>query len=112
MEMLESKLDALEARYPEAPKTFIAGGTGIGPPTQRNSKVVSAFKEVNACPSTGKLGDHPCPGFVVDHPWSLCLGGPDIVENMRWQSNIEAQIKDVFERDMCAVKRKLEATPK
>lgn len=74
----------------------------------RSKQAIAAFRKVNVCPSTGKFAG-ACPGYVIDHPYSRCLGGPDIPENMRWQTVIEAQIKDVFERDMCAWKRKLEA---
>lgn len=80
-------------------------------PLDRNPAVVAAFRKTHPCPATGKT-DGACDGWVVDHVWSLCLGGPDKVENMRWQSAIESQIKDVFERDMCAMKRTLEQSPK
>jgi len=77
----------------------------------RDPKQVAAFRKDHPCPSTGKTTG-VCNGYVIDHVWSLCLGGPDIPENMKWQTDVESYLKDVFERDMCAMKRKLEAKPK
>lgn len=76
---------------------------------ERKASTVREFRKVNECPATGKL-EGPCPGWVVDHVWSLCLGGPDIVDNMRWQPAEESYKKDVIERQMCAMKSKLEKT--
>lgn len=73
----------------------------------RDPAQVRAFRKDHPCPATGKTTG-PCSGYVIDHVWSLCLGGPDIPENMRWQTDVESYLKDVFERDMCAMKRKLE----
>lgn len=76
--------------------------------TERDRKQVAAFRRANPCPLTGKaIG--PCKGWIVDHVWSLCLGGPDVPENMKWQTTTESYLKDVFEREMCDMKRKLEA---
>lgn len=79
---------------------------------ERDRKQVAVFRRANPCPATGKTTG-PCKGWVVDHVWSLCLGGPDVPQNMKWQTTTESYLKDVFEREMCDMKRKLEvkATP-
>lgn len=91
-----------------APAGRVAGPVGVATP--RDPATVYAFRKANACPSTGKLGMGACPGWVVDHVLPLCLGGPDVVQNMQWQEVRQSYIKDVFERQMCATKKKLEAT--
>ena len=73
----------------------------------RDRAQVALFRKTNPCPATGKTTG-ACKGWVVDHIWSLCLGGPDKPENMKWQTATESYIKDVFEREMCDMKRKLE----
>jgi hypothetical protein len=76
----------------------------------RERKTVIEWRKTHPCPATGKATG-ACPGWKADHVWSLCLGGPDVPENLKWQSATESYLKDVFEREMCAMKRKLEATP-
>ena len=77
---------------------------------ERDPAQVRSFRKSHPCPATGQT-DGACPDYVVDHVWSLCLGGPDIPENMKWQRKAESYIKDNYEREMCAMKRKLEAKP-
>lgn len=43
----------------------------------------------------------PCPGWVVDHITPLCAGGPDRPDNMQWQDQHAARLKDADERRMC-----------
>lgn len=75
------------------------------PAFARDPKQVVAFKKDHPCPATGTAGT--CNGWVVDHVIPLCLGGPDTPANMKWQTKTESYLKDVFEREMCEMKRKL-----
>ena len=72
----------------------------IGSPTLRGTAARYAFARHNACPATGKFG-LSCPGFVVDHIFPLCAGGPDSVANMQWQEIRESYQKDALERKLC-----------
>lgn len=50
---------------------------------KRSSRVITAFRKIWACPSTGAhIGS--CPGWAVDHVISLACGGADAVYNMQW----------------------------
>ena len=74
----------------------------------RDPKQVDIFRKANRCPSTG-LFTGPCPGFRADHVIPICLFPQfDLAANLKWQSQTESYIKDLFEREMCAMKRKLE----
>lgn len=66
----------------------------------RDSSVVREFRKTHPCPATGERGGL-CPGFVIDHVTSLACGGPDIVENLTWQTVAEAREKDRIERKVC-----------
>jgi len=48
---------------------------------------------------------HGRPGFVVDHIIPLCGGGRDAVWNMQWQTVADAKVKDVVEKQECALLR-------
>jgi hypothetical protein len=65
--------------------------------TARHRSTVAAFKRTHVCPATKRIGNHPCPGFIVDHVKPLCKGGPDAVTNMQWQSVVAAKAKDKWE---------------
>ena len=80
-------------------------------PSDRDAKVREAFQRANPCPANGKTSGS-CPGYVADHIYPLCFGGKDAVENMTWQKTGISYLKDRFERDACAVKRKYEAIKK
>jgi len=41
------------------------------------------------------------PGYVVDHIIPLACGGPDVKENMQWQTAAQAKAKDAWERRGC-----------
>ena len=60
---------------------------------KRNSSVRQQFQRQHPCPSTGIRSGH-CSGYVVDHILSLKHGGTDTVNNMQWQSIVEAKNKD------------------
>lgn len=67
----------------------------------RDPAQVRDFRKTNPCPATGKLVG-ACPGYVVDHAWPLCAGGPDLPSNMRWQDQAASYEKDKLERAACA----------
>lgn len=74
----------------------------------RDPAQAAAFRKTHPCPATRNTAG-PCPGFVVDHLIPLCWGGADSPSNMAWEPYTESLIKDQFEREACALKRKLEA---
>jgi hypothetical protein len=57
---------------------------------------VHAFRLEHPCPSTG-LTSGACPGYIVDHRVTLCVGGLDRRENMQWQTVEDAKAKDKWE---------------
>lgn len=70
--------------------------------TLRDPKVIAAFKNRWACPSTGHHTG-ACPGWAIDHIVPLDCGGVDAVVNMQWlPDQIKSQrgefSKDHFER--------------
>lgn len=76
---------------------------------ERSSKVRRQFQAAHPCPSNGATSGS-CKGFVLDHIVSLCWDPKgDVVGNLQWQSIEDGKKKDVFERQACALKRKLEA---
>lgn len=54
--------------------------------TERSKAVISRFKQLYACPSTGKKFGN-CPGWAIDHVIPLACGGKDAVYNMQWLPN-------------------------
>ena len=66
----------------------------------RSKKVLRAFVNQHACPSTG-LHRLPCPGYVMDHIKALACGGEDAVSNLQWQTREEAKAKDRWELKDC-----------
>jgi hypothetical protein len=67
---------------------------------QRSEHVKNEFKKTHPCPASGNASG-PCPGYVVDHIWPICAGGCDVVENMQWQTKVDAAKKDKLEWRMC-----------
>lgn len=51
--------------------------------TERNSKVIAAFKRIHACPATG-LHTGTCPDWQIDHVIPIDAGGCDMVSNLQW----------------------------
>lgn len=75
---------------------------------ERSSAVRAAFQAANPCPANGATKGN-CPGYVADHIVSLCWDPKgDVVRNLQWQTIEDGKKKDVFERQACALKRKLE----
>lgn len=67
---------------------------------KRSAAAKREFAHHQPCPSTGRHEAH-CPGYVIDHIQPLCAGGPDVWENMQWQTLKESRRKDVRERRYC-----------
>jgi hypothetical protein len=72
---------------------------------ERAPAQVRAFRKDHPCPATGK-NTGACAGWVVDHIIPLCWGGADAPANMQWQEQAASFIKDKFEREACAMKKK------
>jgi len=49
----------------------------------RSAAVISAFKKIHPCPSTG-LTSGACPNWSLNHIISLACGGIDEVSNLMW----------------------------
>lgn len=62
----------------------------------RSHAALAEFQRQYPCPSTG-LTRGACPGWVKDHVWAICKGGPDNVVNLQWQSVAAAKAKDKWE---------------
>lgn len=65
---------------------------------KRDSKVVSAYRKLYPCPSTG-LYTGACPGWSLDHPRPLACGGADAVWNLTWMDNRIKKCADDFCKD-------------
>lgn len=75
------------------------------PAYARDPGVVRQFKKLHPCPQE-LIIDGRCRG-IVDHKVPLCIGGPDAVENMQWQSKEAALAKDKIEWQVCRLTREL-----
>jgi Tfp pilus assembly protein PilV len=62
----------------------------------RSREVTRQFQREHPCPSTGKKYGS-CPGYIKDHRVALCVGGPDAVSNLQWQTTADAKAKDRWE---------------
>lgn len=62
----------------------------------RSRAVTEDFEREHPCPSTGKTTG-ACPGYIKDHIRALCVGGPDAVSNLQWQTVTDAKAKDKWE---------------
>ena len=61
--------------------------------TKRSTAVLSAYKKIHPCPSTG-LTAGACPGWALNHSIPLACGGCDAVYNLTWMPD---QIKSCAE---------------
>lgn len=71
-----------------------------GEARDRSTTAIRHFMKLHPCPSTGKTTG-ACPGWTMDHIKPRACGGPDIPENMQWQTKTEALAKDKWERIGC-----------
>ena len=63
---------------------------------KRSEQAKHDFRKSHPCPSTGKSSGS-CPGYVIDHVTPLKRGGADAPENMQWQTQADAKLKDRWE---------------
>jgi hypothetical protein len=70
-----------EVRYCGTPERDVNGVI------TRDPKVIAAFRELNACPSTG-LRKGACPNWSVNHIKPRACGGCDAVYNLAWMPNL------------------------
>jgi hypothetical protein len=62
------------------------------------------FQRLHPCPANdARQGD--CPGYVIDYVVPLCMGGPDVAYNMRWQTVAEAKARDAVAVRRCPASR-------
>lgn len=74
---------------------------------KRSTSVLAKFQRIHPCPSTG-LTTGTCPGWSMDHIWSLALGGCDAIVNLQWlpdkiKSCKDDWCKDRFERNIIEI---------
>lgn len=69
-----------DCRYQGAPLRDALGGI------ERDSKVITTFKKLHPCPSTG-LHSGACPGWAINHNCPLACGCVDTVWNLSWVKN-------------------------
>jgi len=50
---------------------------------KRSRAVLRKFQKIHPCPSTG-LTTGKCPGWSLDHVYSLACGGVDDIINLQW----------------------------
>jgi hypothetical protein len=71
---------AADPRYCGEPLRTEAGAI------KRSSSVLTQFKRLHPCPSTGKTTG-ACPGWAIDHVIPLASCGCDAVLNLQWLPN-------------------------
>lgn len=64
--------------------------------TPRGTEAPRLFRQANPCPATGKTTG-ACPNYVMDHMRPLACNGPDVPENLMWQTVAEGKAKDRWE---------------
>ena len=62
----------------------------------RSHAAIAEFKRLHPCPATSERRGK-CPGYIIDHPHAICVGGPDTSGNMRWMTVAAAKAKDRWE---------------
>ena len=68
------------------------------------------FQRLHPCPANGaKEGE--CPGYAILHVVPLCLGGPDVAYNLRWQKLSELKQGDAPKARECFALRPRSASP-
>ena len=78
-----------------AAATLASPGASAGP---RLAEV--EFQRLNPCPANNaREGD--CPGYAIQHVVPLCLGGPDVAYNLRWQRLADLKRNEVADARDC-----------
>ena len=96
--------DLIETRYGGAPKRD-ANGRIV-----RRSAVITAYKNLYPCPSTGMYGLGACPGWSLNHDKPLACGGRDAVSNLSYMRNDAKKIVDSYEREINALNPPIDDT--
>ena len=96
--------DLIETRYGGAPKRD-ANGRIV-----RHSAVITAYKNLYPCPSTGLYGLGACPGWSLNHDKPLACGGRDAVSNLSYMRNDAKRIVDSYEREINALNPAIDDT--
>jgi hypothetical protein len=102
--LLSIDVDLLETRYCGTPKRD-ANGRII-----RRSAVITAYKKIHPCPSTGLYGSGACPDYSLNHNMPLACGGCDSVSNLMYMRNDAKKIVDGYEREISALNPPIEDT--
>ena len=102
--MMNVDPDLIETRYGGAPKRD-ANGRIV-----RRSAVVTAYKKLYPCPSTGLYGAGACPGWSLNHDKPLACGGRDAVSNLSYMRNDVKKIVDSYEREINALNPPIDDT--
>lgn len=76
----------------------------------RDAKVISSYRKVHACPSTGKFTG-ACPDYALNHVKPLACGGCDAVWNLTWMRNDIKALQDRVERNIYALSPPVPDTP-
>jgi hypothetical protein len=63
------------------------------------------FQRLHPCPANDARAGS-CPGYVIEHVVPLCLGGPDVAYNLRWQTVDEAKMNEVRDTRRCPAPRR------
>lgn len=86
--------------------TLLAGQPAFATP----SAVEAEFQRLHPCPANdAKDGD--CPGYAILHVVPLCLGGPDVAYNLRWQKLSEIKQADSAAERECSASRRRSDSP-
>jgi hypothetical protein len=94
----------VETRYCGAPKRDAKGVI------MRRSDVVTAYKKIHPCPTTGLYGAGTCPDNSLNHIMPLACGGCDSVGNLMYMRNDVKKIVDGYERQISALDPPIEDT--
>jgi hypothetical protein len=92
------------ARVAVASLLLLSSAFAAKPRIPRSSTAKTAFKHQHPCPATGRVSG-PCKGWVIDHIMPLACGGPDVPQNMQWQTYADSKRKDAVERKDCKIVR-------
>ena len=101
--MATSKLDCA-LRF-AAVSTMLACGSPQATATPPSPAAQAEFQRLHPCPANDARASD-CPGYVIEHVVPLCLGGPDVAYNLRWQTVAEAKMNEVRDTRRCPAPRR------